>query len=107
MIKLSHFINGAHAQPRDDVEWLPIYNPALGEVIGHIPNATQVDVDLAVTAAKHAFASWSKVTATERSRLLNRVADILESKIEQFALAESRDQGKTLAFATRVWHCYP
>ena len=45
---------------------------------------------------------WSKVPARERSRLLNKIADIVESRLVEFAEAESRDQGKPVWLAKAV-----
>jgi len=46
--------------------------------------------------------SWSRTTPEERSAVLNRVADILESRLDEFARAESRDQGKPVSLAATV-----
>lgn len=102
MLRLSHFIDGQYVEPSAGSEFLPIYEPATGKIYGEFPNATALDVDNAVAAARRAFPAWASKTAAERSALLYRVADILESRIPEFAAAESKDQGKTLAFASRV-----
>lgn len=50
-------------------------------------------------AAKHAFKTWSKIPAEERAKYLLRIADILESRENEFSIAESRDQGKPIWLA--------
>ena len=79
----------------------PVYNPATGEVIAHVPEAEAADVDLAVEAARRAFDSgpWSKVSASERGRMLWKLADLLEQNLEEFAQLESIDNGKPVAVA--------
>uniref|UniRef100_A0A2K5RHY5 Aldehyde dehydrogenase 8 family member A1 n=1 Tax=Cebus imitator TaxID=2715852 RepID=A0A2K5RHY5_CEBIM len=56
-------------------------------------------IEAAVKAAREAFPGWSSRSPQERSRVLNQVADLLEQSLEEFAQAESKDQGKTLALA--------
>ena len=81
---------------------LPVYNPATGEVMAHVPEAEAIDVDRAVRAARRAFdeGPWQrKITASQRGRLLWKLADLLESHLEEFAEIESMDNGKPLAVA--------
>ncbi len=79
----------------------PVYNPATGEVIAQIPEADRQDVDLAVKAARRAFddGSWARVKPNERSRLLWKLADLIEKNLEEFAELESLDNGKPAAVA--------
>ncbi len=79
----------------------PVYNPATGEVVARIPEADRQDVDLAVKAARRAFddGSWSRVKPNERSRLLWKLADLIEKNLEEFAELESLDNGKPAAVA--------
>ena len=58
----------------------PTLNPATGEVICQIAEGDKADVDLAVKAARKAFEEgpWSKMNASERGRLLNKLADLIE-----------------------------
>ena len=48
------------------------------------------------------FSRWSKIPTKERSRLMNKIADIVESRLDEFAQAESRDQGKLFWLAKAV-----
>jgi phenylacetaldehyde dehydrogenase len=80
---------------------LPVYNPATGEVMAHVPEAEAEDVDRAVKAARRAFdeGPWSKMSPSQRGRLLMKLADLMEQHLEEFAEIESMDNGKPLAVA--------
>ena len=72
-------------------------NPATGEVLAKVAEADSADVDLAVKAARKAFhskAPWRKMSASERGRLLNRFADLIEKNADELATLESLDNGK-------------
>src|SRR5437016_9706716 len=71
-------------------------NPATGEVICQVAEGDKADVDLAVAAARKAFEEgpWPKTNASERGRLLNRLADLIEANKEELAALESLDNGK-------------
>jgi aldehyde dehydrogenase (NAD+) len=71
-------------------------NPATGEVICNVAEGDKADVDLAVKAARKAFEEgpWPKMNASERGRLLNRLADMIEEHREELAKLESLDNGK-------------
>ena len=79
----------------------PTYNPATGEVLAHVAEGDRADVNLAVEAARRAFDSgpWPRMTASERGRLIWKLADLLEANTEEFALLESLDNGKPLTVA--------
>ncbi|HEY7303564.1 MAG TPA: aldehyde dehydrogenase family protein [Bryobacteraceae bacterium] len=72
-------------------------NPATGDVLAKVAEADAADVDLAVKAARRAFhskAPWRRMSASERGRLLNRLADLIEQNVEELATLESLDNGK-------------
>ena len=71
-----------------------VLNPATGEVIVMLPEASYEQLHRAVLAANRAFDSWSDATPGERSRLLLKIADAIEAKAEQFARLESLNCGK-------------
>ena len=79
----------------------PTYNPATGEVLAQVAEGNSADVDSAVTAARKAFESgpWRTLTASERGRLIWKLADLLESHLEEFAQLESLDNGKPIGVA--------
>jgi len=79
----------------------PSYNPATGEVMAKIAEGDREDINRAVKAARKAFDSgpWPEMTASQRGRLIWKLGDLLESRLEEFAQIESLDNGKPLAIA--------
>jgi aminobutyraldehyde dehydrogenase len=77
----------------------PVVNPATGELIAEVPAGTAADVDVAVAAAKAAFASWRRTTPAHRAGLLLQVAAVIEGAAEELALLESSNTGKPLSLA--------
>ena len=77
------------------------YNPATGEILAQVAEGNGSDVHKAVTAARKAFESgpWRTLTASERGRLIWKLADLLESHLEEFAQLESLDNGKPVGVA--------
>jgi len=79
-------------------------NPSTGEEICQIAEADAADVDKAVNAARKAFehGPWRKLAASERGRLLNRLADLIERHGDELAALESLDNGKPVGIAKAV-----
>lgn len=79
----------------------PTFNPATGEVLAQVAEGGKTDVDRAVAAARKAFDSgpWRQLTASERGRLIWKLADLLEAHLEEFAQLESLDNGKPVVVA--------
>ncbi|WP_435930262.1 aminobutyraldehyde dehydrogenase [Dryocola sp. BD613] len=75
-------------------EKLPVYNPATGEVLLEIAEATVEQVNDAVLAADAAFRSWGQTTPKERAGHLLKLADVIEQNAEEFAKLESLNCGK-------------
>jgi len=73
-------------------------NPATGQEICQVAEADSADVDLAVKAARKAFESgpWKKMSAAERGRRINKLADLMEKNLPELAALESLDNGKPL-----------
>jgi aldehyde dehydrogenase (NAD+) len=73
-------------------------NPATGEEICQVAEGDKADIEKAVKAARKAFESgpWPKMNASERGRLLNKLADAMEANIEELAALETLDNGKPL-----------
>jgi aminobutyraldehyde dehydrogenase len=86
------FVAG-EGQPED------ILNPATGEVVVTLNEASKAQIDLAVAAAASAFGAWSRTTPAERSALLLKLADRIEAEIDAFARLESQNCGKPPARA--------
>ena len=79
----------------------PTHDPATGEVMAQVAEGDKADIDLAVRAARKAFdkGPWRKMTPSDRGKLIWRLADLLESNLEEFAQLESLDNGKPLTIA--------
>ncbi|UHA73549.1 aldehyde dehydrogenase family protein [Paenibacillus sp. 481] len=73
-------------------------NPATGDVLAVVYEATAEDVDLAVDAAREAFdhGEWSKIGPADRSRLIYKLADLIEANKQELAELETLDNGKPL-----------
>ena len=79
-----------------------VYDPATGEPIAEVADATAADAERAVAAARAAFrrGDWSRITPAERAAVLDRMADLLEERADEFARTESRNTGKPLKFSS-------
>ena len=79
----------------------PTYNPATGDVLVQVAEGDKADIDAAVKAARKAFDSgpWPRMTASERGKLIWKLADLLEQHTEEFATLETLDNGKPLTVA--------
>ncbi|HUM05845.1 MAG TPA: aldehyde dehydrogenase family protein [Terriglobales bacterium] len=79
----------------------PTYNPATGEVLANVAEGDREDINAAVNAARKAFESgpWPRMSASERGRLIWKLADLVEAHVEEFAMIESLDNGKPLVVA--------
>ena len=79
-------------------------NPSTGEGICEVAEADAADVELAVRAARSAFehGPWRSMRASERGRLLHRLADLIESNGGELARLESLDNGKPVSVAKAV-----
>ncbi len=82
-------------------EVFDVINPANSEVIAKVPKGNSEDVKKAVDAARHAFdrGVWSSKTAGERSKILWKLADLIEQNLEFLARLESTNQGKTIKYS--------
>ena len=93
---VSLFIDGSWSETGGGAG-VDILNPATGDRIGKVENATRADLDRALAAADRAFKSWSKVPAFERYKIMRKAADILRSRVESIAELMTLEQGKPLA----------
>ena len=93
-------IDGSWVEARSG-ETFEVYDPALGDVIADVPAGDAEDVDLAVTAARRAFedSDWSRMTASDRGRVIWRIGDLILEHADELAEIESIDNGKPLAIA--------
>jgi len=91
--RYDNFIGGHWVAPVKG-EYSENLTPATGEPFTEVPRSTFEDVDLALDAAHAAKDAWGETSTTERSRVLNRVADTIEENLELLAVAESWENGK-------------
>ena len=90
-----------------DGKWVPAstgktfdsIDPATGEVLARVAEGEKADIDLAVKAARRAFESgpWPKMSASERGRVIWKIADLIEQNTEEFAELETLDNGKPIS----------
>lgn len=86
------FIDGQFVRGEGEAE--KVLNPATGELLAEVPEASYEQIHRAVLAANRAFDSWSDSTPQERSRALLKMADAVEANAESFARIESLNCGK-------------
>ena len=98
--KISHgrlLINGEWLEAANHFDTI---NPATGEVLTQIAAATFEDVDGAVQSARRTFddrsGSWRKMSASDRGRLIWKLADLVEKNIDELAELETLDNGKPI-----------
>lgn len=96
-IVLQNFIDGEFQA--ESSSYIDSFNPKTGKLYAKVPSGSEADVDNAVRAAEKAFSSWSKTRKSHRSSVMNRIADLIAERKENFAIWESIDQGKTLVRA--------
>src|SRR5271170_1120510 len=90
------FIDGRWVEPQSGRS-LPIEDPSRGVEIGAIARGQGADVDAAVEAAERALqGDWGRLTATERGRLLLRLAELVNTRVDELARIEAIDVGKPL-----------
>src|SRR5271165_3964481 len=84
----------------DGAKTFDTINPATGEVLTQIAEASPADVDRAVDAARRAFEDrggpWRKLSASERGRLIWKLSDLVEKNIDELAELETLDNGKPI-----------
>jgi malonate-semialdehyde dehydrogenase (acetylating) / methylmalonate-semialdehyde dehydrogenase len=93
---IANLIGSQWRVPPEGTGFLPVYNPATGQVIEQVPLSGADEVDAAVQAAVKAYASWSRTAVMERVRLMFRYKALLEEHFEDLAAIITRHHGKTL-----------
>ncbi len=91
---IQHYIDGAFVDSADG-DTFDVLDPVTNENYTTASAGKKADIDLAVAAAKRAFddGPWPKMLPRERSRVLHRIADIVESRDQRLAELESYDSG--------------
>ncbi|MFP5285307.1 MAG: aldehyde dehydrogenase, partial [Thermoanaerobaculia bacterium] len=100
-MRIANFIDGQFVPPNAG-QYLDALCPATGDLLAQIPDSDRDDVDAAVRAAKNAFPGWSRMPAEQRSRILLKIADLIEQNLDELARLESDDNGKPVALARRM-----
>ena len=75
-------------------------SPVTGKSLCQVPRSTAADIELALDAAHKAKEAWGRTSAAERAKVLNRIADTLESKLGLVAMIETLDNGKPIRETT-------
>ena len=94
-----NYIGGKWVKPVDN-EYFKNHSPIDGSLIAEIPKSNKSDIDQAVQAAWKAAPEWNKSSATDRSNLLNQIADRIEKNLDYLANAETWDNGKAIRETT-------
>ena len=93
--QFENFIGGEWIAPISG-EYVDNISPVDGKFLTSVPRSNEKDVEAAVLAADKAFQEFKKTTIIQRSTLLNKIADAIEVKLEDIALAETLDNGKAI-----------
>src|SRR5258707_4847292 len=99
MSELTVFQNTVDGKKAEAREFFETFDPFAGRPRAKIPRCNAVDVDAAVGAANRAFRAgpWRAMNASQRGRLLVRLADLIEAEADRLAAIEVRDNGKLIA----------
>src|SRR6476620_10530555 len=98
MQRIDNYIAG-DLRPAVGGAYLDNYEPATGDVYSLIADSDGRDVDAAAAAARAAFPAWAATPAEERFEVMMRIVALIERDLDALALAESIDNGKTVALA--------
>jgi betaine-aldehyde dehydrogenase len=96
MRRLANFIGGESVAPKSGA-YVELINPSNGEPFAEMPVSNASDIDFAVGVAEKAFASWKRTTPSERSRALQKIADVFEAHAEELVAIECENTGKIIA----------
>jgi len=98
MKQYQHFIKGEYVDPIGG-QWIDTLDPYTGQAWARIPRGCAQDVDRAVQAASHALREgpWATMTATQRGKMMLKLADLVTTHTERLAEIEVRDNGKLMA----------
>ena len=93
--KYGNYINGKFVEPKSG-KYFDNPSPITNETICSVARSNEQDVEAALDAAHNAFPKWGKTSITERSIMLNKIADVLEANAQLLATAETMDNGKPI-----------
>ena len=101
MNRIPNYINGEPIEPRSK-QWLDVVEPATAKVYTLVADSNAQDVADAVESAEKAFPEWSSTSRRDRSEILNRIAEGIDSHHERLAQAEARDTGKPISMTRNL-----
>ncbi|XP_078605110.1 4-trimethylaminobutyraldehyde dehydrogenase-like [Branchiostoma floridae x Branchiostoma japonicum] len=93
-----NYINGERVSPLnpDPTQIMKVLEPATGDLLIELQTSGPDEVNRAVQSAKEAFTEWSQLTGLQRGRIMQRAAQIIKDRQEEFAYWETRDTGKPI-----------
>ncbi len=92
--KFDNFIGGKWVAPVKG-QYFENPSPVTGKRLCQVARSTAEDIELALDAAHKAKDAWGKTSVAERSRILNKIADVIETNLDLLAMVETLDNGKT------------
>jgi len=102
MKEFKHFINGEYVASASG-KTFENRSPVDNSLIGQVHEAGEAEVDAAVRAAKAALKGpWSKLTQNQRAAMLNKIADRINERFDEFLAAECLDTGKPRSMASHI-----
>jgi acyl-CoA reductase-like NAD-dependent aldehyde dehydrogenase len=109
MSKTTAVTKGRRAQMLIDGSWvdsasgeaISVESPGNRQIIASIPRGSAEDIDRAVQAANRAFARWSSVIPRERGRMLQKIADAVEARVEELARIIAEETGNAIRTQAR------
>ena len=102
MIKEKDSVILEQPTPFSQSKYIDVFNPATGKIYAKSPNSSASDLKLAVVSANKAFNSWREKSNEERSSILFEIANEIEKNKDQFALAETIDNGKPINDSKKI-----
>lgn len=93
--KYDNYIGGKWTAPVNG-KYFDVVSPIDGKVFTQVAHSSKEDIALAVDTASEAFKTWKNVSATERSIMLNKIADRIEQNLQKIAIVETIDNGKPI-----------
>ena len=91
----NNYIGGQFTAPVNG-KYFDVISPVNGKVFSQAAHSSKEDLELAVNAAEEAFKTWKDTSVTERSIILNKIADRIEQNLEYIATVETIDNGKAV-----------
>jgi len=99
--RLENFIAGAF-QKSQHSRFVPVVEPATGQIYASVPESSTADLKLAIDAAHAAQPGFGKLAPAQRAALLRRLADAIDADSANLAVIESKDCGKTITQASQI-----